>query len=197
MIQFLDWFNGPTETDPVMKAAIAHFWFLTLHPFDDGNGRIARAIADMALARADGTRQRFYSMSSQIALERKDYYRELETAQRGDTDLTGWLTWFLACLDRALDGAEQALKTVLGKAKLWEKINRRPVNDRQLLVIHRMLDGFDGYLTTSKYGKLAKCSTDTALRDIQGLVERRILLRNEAGGRSTSYRLGEPADVTA
>jgi Fic family protein len=197
MKQFLDWFNGPTETDPVMKAAIAHFWFLTLHPFDDGNGRIARAIADMALARADGTRQRFYSMSSQIALERKDYYRELETAQRGDTDLTGWLTWFLACLDRALDGAEQVLKTVLGKAKLWEKINRRPVNDRQLLVIHRMLDGFDGYLTTSKYGKLAKCSTDTALRDIQGLVERRILLRNEAGGRSTSYRLGEPGDVTA
>jgi Fic family protein len=184
--------HGPL--DPVLKAGLAHFWFVTMHPFVEGNGRIARAIADMALARADGTKERFYSMSSQIAVERKDYYLELERAQRGELDVTGWLEWFLGCLGRALEGADAALGAVLNKAKLWERINRRPVNERQRLVINRLLNGFKGHLTTSKYAKLAKCSTDTALRDIQELVERRILLQNAGGGRSTSYRLGDAGE---
>jgi Fic family protein len=191
MTAFLKWFNAGAALDPVLKAGLAHFWFVTIHPFEDGNGRIARAIADMALARADGTKERFYSMSSQIAAERQEYYLELERAQRGQLDITGWLTWFLGCLGRALEGAESALGAVLQKAKLWERINRRPVNERQRLVINRLLNGFKGHLTTSKYAKLAKCSTDTALRDIQELVERRILLQNAGGGRSTSYRLGD------
>ena len=139
MGRFIEWFNTPGSLDPVLKAGIAHFWFVTIHPFDDGNGRIARAIADMALARADGTRDRFYSMSSRIAMERKDYYLELESAQRSDVDITNWLVWFLGCLDRAIDGAETTLAAVLGKARLWHSINRRPVNERQRLVINRML----------------------------------------------------------
>ncbi len=192
---FLKWFNAPTSVDPVLKAALAHFWFVTIHPFEDGNGRIARAIADMALARADGTKDRFYSMSSQIEAERKDYYLELERAQRGELDITAWLGWFLGCLGRALDGAEAALSAVLNKAKLWQRINRRPVNERQRLVINRLLNGFQGFLTTSKYAKLAKCSTDTALRDIQELLDRRILVQNPGGGRSTSYRLAKDDEV--
>jgi Fic family protein len=145
----------------------------------------------MALARADGTKDRFYSMSSQIEVERKSYYQELERAQRGDVDVTRWLAWFLECLGRAIDGAEQLLSAVLHKARLWQRINPDPVNDRQRLVINRLLNGFKGFLTTSKYAKIAKCSTDTALRDIQELLERRILVQNSAGGRSTSYRLEE------
>lgn len=195
MASFLAWFNGPGPVDPVLRAAIAHLWFVTIHPFDDGNGRIARAIAEMALARADGTRERFYSMSSRIAAERKEYYLQLESAQRGDTDITVWLTWFLDCLDRALDGADQALAAVMNKAKLWQNINRRPVNERQRAVLNRMLGAFHGHLTTSKYAKLAGCSNDTALRDIQELLKRRILLPNPGAGRSTSYRLGTPDDV--
>ncbi len=195
MSAFLKWFNSPPATDPVLKAGIAHFWFVTIHPFEDGNGRIARAIADMALARADGSMDRFYSMSSQIAAERKDYYLQLETAQRGDLNITGWLRWFLACLERAIEGADATLGAVLNKARLWQKINRRPVNDRQRLVINRMLNGFSGFLSTSKYAKLAKCSPDTALRDIRELLERRILVRNPGAGRSTSYRLGEPDTI--
>lgn len=193
--QFLGWFEGPTAVDPVLKAGIAHFWFVTIHPFDDGNGRIARAIADMSLARADGMKERFYSMSAQIEAERKDYYRNLESAQRGDLDITTWLAWFLGCLDRALGGAEQALASVLHKAELWHRINRQPVSNRQRLVINRMLDKFEGFLTTSKYAKLAKCSTDTALRDIRELLERGILLHNRSGGRSTSYRLAPPENI--
>ena len=189
---FLNWFNGPPSLDPVLKAAIAHFWFVTIHPFEDGNGRIARAIADMALARADQTTNRFYSMSSQIAAERQDYYQELEIAQRGDLDITRWLAWFVACLGRAIDSADQTLAAVLHKAKLWERINRKPVNERQRLVINRLLDNFQGNLTTSKYAKLAKCSSDTALRDIRELQSRGILLQNASGGRSTSYKLAEP-----
>ncbi|HLE68369.1 MAG TPA: Fic family protein [Vicinamibacteria bacterium] len=196
MTALLGWFNAAPPLDPVLKAAVAHFWFVTIHPFEDGNGRIARAIADMALARADGTKERFYSMSAQIEVERKDYYRQLEAAQRGDLDITSWLTWFLGCLGRALEGAEQVLASVLYKAKLWQRINRRPVNDRQRLVINRMLDGFQGFLTTSKYAKLAKCSPDTALRDIRELLERRVLVQNSGGGRSTSYRLADPEMVT-
>ena len=196
MSGFIEWFNAPAPIDPVLKAGIAHFWFVTIHPFEDGNGRIARAIADMALARADGTKDRFYSMSSQIENERKDYYLELESAQRGDVDITTWLAWFLGCLGRAIDDADRTLATVLHKAKLWERINRRAVNDRQRLVINRMLNGFKGFLNTSKYAKLAKCSTDTALRDIRELLSRGILLQNPGGGRSTSYRLADPENVT-
>jgi Fic family protein len=193
---FIKWFNASTATDAVLKAGIAHFWFVTIHPFEDGNGRIARAIADMALARADGTKDRFYSMSSQIEAERKEYYAQLEAAQRGDLNITRWLTWFLGCLDRAIDGADQTLGRVLTKARLWQRINRRPVNDRQRLVINRMLNGFKGFLSTSKYATLAKCSTDTALRDIRELLDRGILVQNPGGGRSTSYRLGDPQDAS-
>ena len=195
MATFFEWFNAPPSVDPVLKAGIAHFWFVTIHPFQDGNGRIARAIADMALARADGTKERFYSMSWQIEAERKDYYLELEAAQRGDVDITQWVAWFLGCLDRAIEGAEQTLAAVLYKAKLWQRINRRPVNDRQRVVINRLLDGFQGFLTTSKYAKLAKCSPDTALRDIRELLERGIIVQNPGRGRSTSYRLAEPEMV--
>jgi Fic family protein len=196
MENFIEWFNGPTAIDAVIKAGVAHFWFVTIHPFEDGNGRIARAIADMALARADGTKDRFYSMSSQIASERKEYYQELEIAQRGDVNLTRWLGWYLDCLGRAVDGSEQALAAVLHKAKLWQRVNLRPVNERQRLVINRLLSDFKGYLTTSKYAKLAKCSADTALRDIRELLSRGILLQNPSGGRSTSYRLAEPDSTT-
>jgi Fic family protein len=195
MAPFIDWFNAPASIDPVLKAGIAHLWFVTIHPFEDGNGRIARAIADMALARADGIKDRFYSMSSQIEAERKDYYLNLESTQRLDVDITRWLAWFLGCLDRAIGGADEALACVLHKARLWQRINRLPVNDRQRLVINRMLNGFKGFLTTSKYATLAKCSTDTALRDIRELLERGILLKNPSSGRSTSYRLAEPATL--
>lgn len=195
MSGFIKWFNAAPTMDPVLKAGIAHFWFVTIHPFEDGNGRIARAIADMALARADGTKDRFYSMSSQIETERKDYYLRLEAAQRGDVNITGWLEWFLGCLGRAIDGADGTLGAVLNKARMWQRINRKPVNERQRLVINRMLNGFRGFLSTSKYAKLAKCSPDTALRDIRELLERGILVQNPGGGRSTSYRLGEPEDV--
>jgi len=143
----------------------------------------------MALARTDGTKDRFYSMSSQIEAERKDYYQNLETTQRGDLDITGWLAWFLDCLGRAIDSVQKELAGVLGKAKMWQAINRRPVNERQRLVINRLLNGFQGFLTTSKYAKLAKCSSDTALRDIQELLQRGILIQNPGGGRSTSYRI--------
>lgn len=195
MDRFLAWFDGKPavdrEVDAVMKAGIAHLWFVTIHPFEDGNGRIARAIADMALARADGTASRFYSMSSQLEAERKDYYTELEFAQRGGLDVSRWLEWFLGCLGRAIDGADRTLGAVLYKARVWERINRGPVNERQRVVINRMLAEFEGFMSTSKYAKLAKCSTDTALRDVRELVQRGVLVQNEGGGRSTSYRLGE------
>ncbi|MDZ4821399.1 MAG: Fic family protein [Planctomycetota bacterium] len=192
---FIDWFNQPPTIDPVLKAGLAHLWFVTVHPFEDGNGRIARAVADMSLARADSSPDRFYSMSSQIEVERKEYYRQLETAQRGELDITGWLLWFLECLGRAVEGAEATLAAVLHKARLWERINRQGVNQRQRTVINRLLDRFQGFLTTSKYAKLAKCSSDTALRDIQELLQRGILVQNSGGGRSTSYRLAEPNEI--
>lgn len=195
MSQFLDWFNSPPTIDPVLKAAVAHFWFVTIHPFEDGNGRIARAIADMALARADGSKERFYSMSSQIEAERKAYYDHLERQQRDDLDITEWLTWFLGCLDRAIDSARSTLATVLYKARLWEKANRRPVNERQRLVLNRMLNGFQGHMNTSKYAEIAKCSTDTALRDVRDLLDRGILIQNPGGGRSTSYRLANSDEL--
>ena len=186
---FLNWFNE-VNLDPVLKAGIAHLWFVTIHPFEDGNGRIARAIGDMALARADGMNDRFYSLSSQIEAERKDYYRQLEKQQRGTLDITGWLKWFLDCLGRTIVSSESTLSNVLFKAQLWDKINQSPVNERQRLIINRMLeDDFKGHINTSKYAKLAKCSNDTALRDIQDLKNRNIFIQNSAGGRSTSYRL--------
>lgn len=195
MARFIEWFNSPQHLDPVIKAGIAHFWFVTIHPFQDGNGRIARAVADMVLSQADGTKDRFYSMSSGIESERKDYYRQLEAAQRGDLDITQWLTWFLGCLRRTIEHADETLASVLNKAKVWQRINRHPVNDRQRVVINRLLEGWEGNLTTSKYAKLTKCSADTALRDIQELLERGVLLRNTAGGRSTNYRLAEADEM--
>jgi Fic family protein len=187
---FLDWFQNNHEADPILKAGIAHLWFVTLHPFEDGNGRIARAIGDMALARADGTKNRFYSLSSQIEAERKDYYDQLELQQRSSSDITPWLQWFLACLERAISSAETTLENVFFKAKLWQKINKNPVNKRQCLIINRMLDdNFKGHMNTSKYAKIAKCSNDTALRDIQDLKERGIFSQNSGGGRNTSYRI--------
>ena len=177
--------SGSTATrrsEPVLKAALAHLWFVTIHPFDDGNGRIARAIADMALARSEESPQRFYSMSAQIREERGDYYRILEQTQRGTLDITPWMEWFLACLTRAIEGAQTTLAGVIAKARYWEKLRDVPLNDRQRLVINRLLDGFEGKLTTSKWAALTKCSPDTALRDIQQLVERGVLVRNAAGG---------------
>jgi len=194
MARFLEWFETPAGIDPVLKAGIAHFWFVTIHPFEDGNGRIARAIADMALARADGTSDRFYSMSAQIETQRKAYYDHLERSQRGGLDITPWLEWFLGCLGRAIDRAQESLAGTLSKARLWEWINRSPVNERQRTVINRLLDGFEGKLSSSKYAKLARCSADTALRDIKELLERGILIQEDAGGRSTSYHLAELDD---
>ena len=195
MNRFLEWFNDPPKTDPVLKAGVAHFWFVTIHPFEDGNGRMARAIAETALSRADETKERFYSMSSRIEAERKEYYLQLESAQRGSLDITAWLAWFLGCLDRAIEASDKSLGSVLRKANLWQRINPNPVNARQRKVINRMLDNFKGHLTTSKYSKLAKCSNDTALRDIRGLLRRGIIVKNSGGGRSTSYRLAEPDEI--
>ena len=190
---FLQWFEAAKGIDPVLQAGIAHFWFVTIHPFEDGNGRISRAIADMALARAEGTSERFYSMSTQIEAEKKQYYLNLEQSQKGGVDITSWLEWFLGCLGRAVAGAESALSSVLRKARVWEKINgESAVNERQRKVINLLLDGFEGKLSTSKYAKLAKCSPDTALRDIKILLDQGILTQDEGGGRNTSYRLVGP-----
>jgi Fic family protein len=191
MRAFLDWFNGKDVMDPVLQAGIAHLWFVTIHPFDDGNGRIARAIADMALARSEKSAQRFYSMSAQIQQERSAYYDILEETQKDDLDITPWLEWFLGCLDRAFDGSETILAAVLTKARFWEKHAGASLNERQRTVVNRLLDGFEGKLTSSKWAKLAKCSQDTALRDIDDLVRRGILAKDAAGGRSTSYSLAE------
>jgi Fic family protein len=189
MQRFLDWFNGDTTTEPVLKAALAHLWFVAIHPFDDGNGRIARAIADMSLARSEGSSQRFYSMSAQIREERREYYGILERTQTGTMDVTPWMEWFLGCLTRAVAGAQAALSGVIAKSRYWEKLRDVPLNERQRLVINRMLEGIEGKLTTSKWAALTRSSSDTALRDIQQLVERGVLVRNQAGGRSTSYSL--------
>jgi Fic family protein len=189
MKDFLKWYNSADALDPVLKAGVAHLWFVTIHPFDDGNGRIARAIADQALARSEQSSQRFYSMSAQIRKERNAYYDMLEATQKGDLEITPWLEWFLGCLDRAFDGAETILGSVLAKARFWEKHAGASLNDRQRKVINRMLDGFEGKLTSSKWAKLAKCSQDTAGRDIDDLIKRGILVKDAAGGRSTSYSL--------
>lgn len=189
MQAFLQWFNGETTIDPVLKAAVAHLWFVTIHPFDDGNGRIARAIADLQLARADNSRQRFYSMSAQIRIERNAYYTVLETTQKGSLDITGWLQWFLDCLHRALTATDQTLVTITRKTSFWDKHKNTPLNERQQKLLNKLLDGFDGKLTTAKWAKITKSSHDTALRDIQALINLGILAREDAGGRSTSYVL--------
>jgi Fic family protein len=190
MSAFLTWANDREDgTDLVLRAALAHLWFVTVHPFDDGNGRIARAIADWALARSEHSPQRFYSMSAQIRHERNDYYAMLEKTQKGTLDVTPWMAWFLACLGRAFEGTEVTLHAVLRKARFWEKYARVPVNARQRDVLNRLLDGFTGKLTTTKWATLEKCSHDTALRDIDGLVKQGVLRKDPGGGRSTSYSL--------
>ncbi len=186
---FLSWFEGNAAIDPLLKACIAHLWFVTIHPFEDGNGRIARAIADMALARSEGSSQRFYSMSAQIRAERGAYYRALEEAQGGDLDVTPWVMWFLGCLDRGLDRAEVALSVVLRRARLWDLHDQASFNERQRNLMNRLIDGFEGKLTSSKWAKIAKCSQDTALRDIDDLLRRGVLTKDLARGRSTSYSL--------
>jgi len=189
MNKFLQWFNETTKTDPVLKAAIAHLWFVTIHPFDDGNGRIARAVADMQLARADGTAQRFYSMSAQIRKERNAYYTILEKTQRGNLDITEWLEWFFECLSHSLNGSEETLSLVFKKASFWKAHEKTIFNPRQILLLNKLLDKFDGKLTTSKWAKIAKCSHDTALRDINDLIEKNVLTKEEGGGKNSSYVL--------
>lgn len=189
MRRFLVWLNTEDGTDLVLRAAIAHLWFVTIHPFEDGNGRIARAIADMMLARSEQSAQRFYSMSAQIREERTSYYEVLEATQRGDLEITSWLRWFLDCLDRAFGRAETTLAAVLRKARFWDQHAGTEFNGRQRMIVSRLLNGFEGKMTSSKWAKLAKCSHDTALRDIEDLIRKGIMVKAAAGGRSTSYVL--------
>jgi Fic family protein len=189
MAAFLKWFNAKEDADLVLKSALAHFWFVTIHPFEDGNGRIARAIADMTLARSEGTAQRFYSMSAQIQQERKAYYDVLEKSQKGTLNITPWIEWYLGCLKRSINASEELLETVLVKDRFWKTHAGQSLSERQRKVINRLLDGFEGKLTSSKWAKLAKCSPDTALRDITDLLDKKVLAKEEAGGRSTSYVL--------
>jgi len=191
MTTFLDWFNNDDDADPVLRAGIAHLWFVTVHPFEDGNGRIARVIADMTLARSERSAQRFYSVSAQIRQEQNVYYAELEKAQKGTMEITSHLAWFLDCLNRAFDETENTLATVFRKARFWLSCAGAPFNDRQRLMLNKLLDGMEGKLTSSKWARLVKCSQDTALRDILDLVDRGILAKDPAGGRSTSYSLAE------
>lgn len=192
MKAFLRWFNSPQEVDAVVKAGVCHLWFVTIHPFDDGNGRIARAITDMQLARADNSNQRFYSMSAQIRKERNEYYEILESTQKSTLDISEWLTWFLKCLDRAIIATDETLAVVMKKARFWES-HTMELNLRQKMMINKLLDGFEGKLKSSKWAKIAKCSSDTALRDITDLVERGVLLKDETvgKGKNTSYVLVE------
>lgn len=189
MDKFLDWINRENEIDPVIKAGIAHLWFLTIHPFDDGNGRIARAIADMLLARSDRSALRYYSMSSQIQIERAAYYEILERTQKGTLNITAWLRWFLACLERSITATDTILEEVFKKSRFWRKYEEIQLNDRQRYMITNLLGDFDGKLKTSKWAKMTKCSPDTALRDITDLMEKGILKKEEGGGRSTNYEL--------
>ncbi|MDR2556800.1 MAG: Fic family protein [Bacteroidales bacterium] len=189
MNKFLNWINKDSKIDLVIKSAIAHLWFVTIHPFSDGNGRISRAISDMLLARSDGSSQRFYSMSNQIFKERKKYYLALEKTQYGDTDITLWLNWFLNCLKNSLINTEITLNNILSKADFWKRIADTPINDRQKLMINKVLDGFNGKLTSSKWAKITKVSADTALRDIKDLIDKGILKQEKEGGRSVNYTL--------
>jgi len=197
MAAFLHWFNARSKMDAVLKAGVAHLWFVTIHPYDDGNGRIARALTDLMLARSEESTLRFYSMSAQIRAERNDYYHLLELTQKGDLDITDWMEWFLSCLKRAFEGAEIQLAAGMIKAQFWEHHRAVVLNERQRLMLNKILDGFDGKLTASKWAVITKCSADTALRDIDTLIEKRILRRDAAGGRSTSYSLAELASSRA
>jgi len=193
---FLQWLNddaAQTAGDPVIHAGLAHLWLVTLHPFDDGNGRISRAVGDMMLARAEQSPQRFYSLSGQIQRERNDYYEQLESTQKGTMDVTRWLAWFLGCLLRAIEGADVSVGMVLGKAEFWQRWAGTPLNERQIKLLNRLLDGFEGKLTTRKWAAIAKCSVDTALRDIGDLVNKSVLVTSAAGGRSTSYEINQHA----
>ena len=189
MDRFLTWFNSDVDIDPVLKAAVAHFWFIIIHPFDDGNGRIARAISDLSLARSDKSSERYYSMSSQILVERKRYYEVLQKVQHSAGDITEWLDWFLNCLHNALLETDKTLIKIFSKIEFWRKHETTPINERQRFMLNKLLDGFDGKLKTSKWAKIAKCSPDTALRDIKDLIEKGILRQEEQGGRSTNYEL--------
>lgn len=189
MKKFLGWLNSKHDADLVMRAAQAHLWFVTIHPFEDGNGRIARATADMLLAQSESSIQRFYSMSAQIRAERKAYYDVLEHTQKGTMDVSDWMEWFLGCLDRAIQGTEDTLARVFQKARFWEKHGSFSFNERRRLMLNKLLDGFEGNMTSGKWAKIAKCSQDTAARDIQALIEAGILVKNPGGGRSTSYAL--------
>ncbi len=191
MSKFIPWANQPDKTDQVLRAAVAHLWFVTIHPFDDGNGRIARAIGDWCLAKSEKSAQRFYSMSAQIRVERKAYYDILENTQNGTLDVTPWMQWFLDCLDRAIDATDSTLSAVMRKARFWEKHAEAALNERQRRVLNRMLDGFEGKMTSSKWAKIGKCSHDTALRDLQFLIDTGVLVKDAAGGRSTSYSIRE------
>ena len=195
--RFIDWAQSASNEPPLIKAALAHLWFVTLHPFDDGNGRIARAIGDLFLARADGSPQRVYSLSAQIQRERKAYYDILERTQKRSLDVTEWLAWFLGTLHRAVDHSHHTLDTVMARTRLWQRWTApgsMPLNERQVKLLHRLLDGFEGKLTSSKWAAIAKCSPDTALRDITELLARGVLRKSDAGGRSTSYELNDSAD---
>ena len=189
MAKFLHWFEQPKDNDPLLIAGLAHLWFITIHPFEDGNGRIARAIADMALARSEKTEQRFYSMSAQIRREHKAYYDTLEWTQKGELDVTRWQDWFLNCLLRAIEKAQETTSAILDKARFWERFAKEPLNQRQIKILNSLLDDFEGKLTTSKWAKIAKCSQDTAYRDILDLIKRDALKKDPSGGRSTSYSL--------
>jgi Fic family protein len=191
MDKFLKWFNGNQTIDPVLKAAIAHFWFIIIHPFDDGNGRIARAISDLMLARADGAKERYYSMSSQILVERKRYYEILQKVQHSSGDITEWLDWFLQCLKNSLLATETTLEKVLRKTEFWKTHENTKFNERQRLVLNKLFDGFEGKLKSSKWAKIAKCSPDTALRDIKDLIDKGIISQQLKGGRSTNYELSD------
>jgi Fic family protein len=188
---FVDWFNRDKSLDPLLKAALAHVWFLTVHPFEDGNGRIARALSDMVLCRADQTGQRYYSMSAQMRKDRKSYYEVLEKTQKGSMDVTGWMLWYLDCMDKALAAADKILSRVLKKAEFWQQHRDTPLNPRQKLMLNKLFDHFEGKLTSSKWAKMTKTSQDTALRDIQDLLQRGLLRKDEQGGRSTGYLLVE------
>jgi Fic family protein len=189
MKEFLDWFNDEKNMDPVLKAAIAHLWFVTIHPFDDGNGRIGRTIADMQLARSDGSAQRFYSMSTEIRKQRKGYYDILEKTQKGNLDITKWLLWFLECLEKGIINSDKIIENVLSKSRFWKKCVSIDINERQKLMINKLLDGFDGKLNTSKWAKIAKCSHDTALRDINDLIQKGLMIKEDGGSKNTSYVL--------
>ena len=191
MAAFLDFFNANAEMDPILKAALAHLWFVTIHPFEDGNGRIARAIGDMQLARSEKSSQRFYSMSAQIREERNAYYQALERTQSETMEITIWMQWFLACLGRAIANAQETLGAILRKAAAWERLSTAHLNERQKVILNRLIEGFEGKLTSGKWAKIANCSHDTALRDIQDLIAQGILVQNPGGGRSVSYALAD------